>query len=142
MSIPRVILTIPEDCPEWLDRSLLNAYWGAEYRVFTEHEEWILRHGEPHLSLEKWMQLRGFSSLAIVTACNPGSVLLEDAENRRRNAALEQDIRLLGLPFGPALNQSAEGEWPEPGFWIAGISLEEAVALGVRFGQNGVVWVG
>jgi hypothetical protein len=142
MSIPRVILTKPEDCPDWLDRSPVNAYWAAEYRVFMEDEEWILRHGEPHLPLEKWMQWRGFSSLAIVTAYNPGSVLLDEAENHGRHVELEQEIKALGLPFGLALNQSAEGEWPEPGFWIAGMSLEEAVALGVQFGQAAVVWVG
>lgn len=142
MSIPSVILTKAEDCPESLDRSLVNAYRTAEFRVFVGDQEWVLHHGERHSQLEKWMQQSGLTGLAIITACNPGSVPLEEAENRRRNTELEQEIKALGRHFGPALNQSADGEWPEPGFWIANISLDEAIALGRQFGQAAVVWAG
>lgn len=142
MSIPSVILTKAEDCPESLDRSLVNAYRTAEFRVFVGDQEWVLHHGERHPQLETWMKQRGLTGLAIITACNPGSVPLEEAENRRRNKELEQEIKALGLLFGPALNQSADGKWPEPGFWIANISQGQAITMGLLFGQAAVVWAG
>lgn len=109
--------------------------------MFISDEAWILRNGEPHPALAMWMQKNGFSSLAIITAYNPGSVLLEESENRRRNVILEQMIQELGLPYGPALNQAPDGGWQEPGFWVAGIGLEAAVALGREFRQAAICWV-
>ncbi|MBN8680973.1 MAG: DUF3293 domain-containing protein [Chitinophagales bacterium] len=123
-----------------LDASLQAAYEQAEYRIFVSGEEWIMRQGEQHGELENWLEERGFVSLAIVTAYNPGSVLLEEAENRQRNAAMEQVLQELALPYGPALNQAPDGGWQEPGFWVAGIGLEAAVALGREFGQAAIWW--
>lgn len=85
-------------------------------------------------------RLFGGRPFVLVTAYNPRSVALGDEENRRRNAALEGELRARGLEVAPSSGASPDGSWEEPGFVVFEVSLSGALDLGRRFEQHAVVW--
>ncbi|RIH84504.1 DUF3293 domain-containing protein [Calidithermus roseus] len=84
--------------------------------------------------------LFGGRAFAIITAHNPGSQRLSDGENARRHRELEQVLREGGYELAPGVGCSPDGEWREEGFTVFGVGLEEALAVGRRFGQNAIVY--
>lgn len=126
-----------EDSPSTLDRSLLSAYLKTAYRLPTLGL--TIRVNQPCPAL--WTLLPG-SSLAIVTAWNPGSRMLPGAENRQRNEALTKALPPHAVAILPALGEGDAGDWPpEESLGIAGVSLEEAARLAALFEQNAFVFV-
>ena len=122
--------------------SLLTAYRNTLYRVQAT-PPFTLIVGEISPALQQWIAQRQCACAAFVTACNPHSHVLSDAENAQRHCALEQVIRQCGLPYASGLGQSQDGHWkPEPSYLVGGLTLEETQALGRRFEQNAVVWCG
>lgn len=81
---------------------------------------------------------RRLGPLFVLTAHNPASVELDDAENERRNAELQEDLVTDGVTFVPAIGRSPDGSWFEPGFALVGVDLATANALGAKFGQNAI----
>jgi len=77
---------------------------------------------------------------AIITARNPGSKRLSEAENVKRDAALAQELSSRGLVASPAVNSAADGSWSEPGSLVLSLSRAVALAIGRRFGQRAIVW--
>lgn len=84
--------------------------------------------------------LFGGRPFAVVTAHNPGSQRLSDEENARRHRELERVLCEGGYELAPSVGRSLEGDWSEEGFTVFGIGLEEALAIGRRFGQNAIVY--
>jgi hypothetical protein len=79
------------------------------------------------------------SSLHVVTAWNPRSVALTDAENRARQARLQSVVDLLGYRSLDVIVQAVSGDWPaEPGLGLVDVTRPRAVALGVLFDQTAV----
>lgn len=74
----------------------------------------------------------------VVTAWNPGSRPLDRAENAARNAALEAELRGLGVTWHPAHGCSPDGSWCEDSVALSGWRREDACALGRRHGQAAV----
>ena len=77
---------------------------------------------------------------AIITAHNPRSERLSSEENARRHAELERDLKALGLEYAPSTGESPDGSWLEEGFSVFGVSLEQALELGRKYGQHAIVW--
>ncbi len=77
-------------------------------------------------------------TLAVVTAWNPAHERPGDPANRKANASLAAEIERRGLRHRPALGRSDDGAHVESSFAVAGISREQAVALGRRFNQAAV----
>ena len=83
------------------------------------------------------------SCAAFITACNPLSQLLSDAENQQRQTELAAELARRSLTYLEGLGQSASGDWPgEPSFLVLGLALEAAKTMGRAYGQNAVVWCG
>ncbi|MCU0274409.1 MAG: DUF3293 domain-containing protein [Acidimicrobiales bacterium] len=76
--------------------------------------------------------------LYVITAENPGSMPLAEAENAERNAELEAALRVRGWTVWRAHGEAADGSWAETGYAVAGASRDAVVALGGRFGQRAV----
>lgn len=74
---------------------------------------------------------------AIVTAYNPGSGVLDEMENRRRQADLLDAVG--GMRTLRGVNMSLSGSWVEPTVCVIGIDHDGSLDLGRRFGQNAVV---
>ena len=114
---------------------LWQAYRRSTYRVFSQAGAIDLRIGDAFPPL-----FTAASSLTIITAWNPGSVLLSDAENRRQNENLRQAIRSRRVDFLEALGLPPREEaWqPEESFCVFSLSLLEAIELGSMYQQNAI----
>jgi hypothetical protein len=74
----------------------------------------------------------------IVTAYNPRGDRVDEATNQRSHAELVATAAAAGWSALPTVGSGPNGSMPEPGLAILDISLDEAVALGARFGQVAV----
>lgn len=78
---------------------------------------------------------------AIVTACDPGDRVRSDEANRQADAGLLEDLDRHGWWRFRVIGGSPDFRHQEPGWGVATASLEQAIALGRRWGQAAVFWV-
>lgn len=121
-----------------IDGQTLQAYRRAEYRMQSGWSIWIDRISE---DLAAWQTEHSVNCSGFVSAVNPRSCMLGEAENRRRHLALRAFLEGTGQAFLNGAGLDPDGRWPaEPGFLIAGLGQEAAARLGRRHDQNAVVW--
>jgi len=123
--------------------SLRDHYLRTTYRVTGVTPPIDIRIGERCPELDALLDKHAARSWAFVTAWNPGSNKLDDAENRRRQEELENEVRKSGFVFyrGAGIpDDSSSIEWtPEESILIAGINSEDAVKLGKKCRQAAIV---
>jgi hypothetical protein len=125
-----------------IDPALLQAYGETEYRVDAA-PPLVLRVGRAHPGLAACYARLGVDCAAFLTACNPFSRRLADAENAVRQACLRQLLAHDGRTWLPGAGRHPDGAWPaEPSVFVPGLAREEASAIGRLFEQNAVVWCG
>ena len=80
--------------------------------------------------------LLGRGDWSIMTAENPDAVQLSPEENAQRLEALREDLRAMGLKF-----REVKGKYgnEENSLAISGITRQQAVELGVKYGQESVL---
>ena len=77
----------------------------------------------------------------IVTAWNPDSTILPEADNQARNQLLVAELARSGATLWPAVGWDPEANHHEDGFAVSGLTRAEGVTLGARHGQAAVfVW--
>lgn len=119
------------------------AYRLTEYRVPVRDQcELALRVDVPDASADR--QLREYCGVrrrwAILTPCNPGSRILDEAANAQRLRQCAAALERRGLRHCPARNHDPQGLWPdEPGFLICDPPPHAAEDLGREFGQNAIL---
>lgn len=119
---------------------LERLYRRARYRVELASGVVELAIGERSAELDRDLERAGASTWAIVTACNPGSVLLGEEENRRRSAELARRLSDAGGSTRPSTGIDPDGRWPdEPGFLVTGAARAALVALAAELGQIAIV---
>jgi hypothetical protein len=133
---------LDSDMPD-LDRTvsvpaaLIDAYEAASYWVDLPSGRITLRVGE---RFSPPQDLGAVDRLAVVTAFNPFSRVLTEAENSERQARLIHAVETAGLLLFPAAGVDPEGRWkPEPSLGIVDPSDEQLDVWLVQFGQNAVV---
>lgn len=115
---------------------LVAAYRQTAYRISLPGKPAVLRIDVPWAAVDPRLT-HGLECLAYITAANPASQALDDAENARRLRALLDDIMALGSSAQSGIAVADDGNWPdEPGFLVADLPIETARALAVRYGQN------
>jgi hypothetical protein len=120
-----------------ISADLISAYEAADYWVDFPAGRIILKIGQPCAGVDGFA---GRSRLAIVTACNPFSEVLGDAENAERQALLIEAVEAAGLDWFHAAGVDPEEEWtPEPSLAILDPSDQQLDAWMEAFGQNAVV---
>jgi hypothetical protein len=77
-------------------------------------------------------------AIAVITACNPGGVVVGDAENERAQRALEDDLARMGVPFWHAAGADPDWTHVEPSVAVPGLSETDALELGARYGQAAI----
>ncbi len=126
--------TIPSDT--------VQAYRETEYRVCGQ-PAFVLRIGQPSPELLQLQHAHQVQCSAFITACNPYSQPLQAAENRQRQGALVQQVRVAGYAVLSGVGQHPSNDWPgEESCLVLGIALDAAKALGNQHGQNAIVWCG
>jgi hypothetical protein len=119
-----------------------DAYQATHYRADAAPPV-VLRIGEPSARLRELHARWGVDASVFVTAFNPESRSLDEAENARRHEALREEIDRRGLRCLEGAGQHPTNGWPpERSFLVLGVDLDEAREWGARWQQNAVVWAG
>ena len=137
---PVAVIRKVEDSPDWLDRTLVAAYLRTSYVVELPGFSPI-RVGFPQPALEAWLDKNKCCNCAFITAWNPGSKLQSQAENERKNRLLKSELAPVANLVLPGVGQADDGRWPgEKSYLACGITAVDAVRLGIKYGQNAIVW--
>lgn len=125
-----------------IDPAVVRAYAETCFHV-ANTPPFVLRIGEANAHLADLCRRWRVTASAFVTACNPHSDSLSEAENGSRHAALRDELVRRGLPFVEGAGRHPDNGWPpEASFLVLGLELDETRELGVRWQQNAVVWAG
>lgn len=125
-----------------LEAALIEAYRETHYEV-EEGSPMTLRVGEPSVALQQLLRGGGHRGAAYVTACNPRSEPLPEVENAERCAALREELEARGWSCMAGRGRHPSGGWdPEASLLVLGIGRGEAMEIGLRWGQNAVLWAG
>lgn len=117
------------------------AYLQALYCFGEGPAAMILRPGETSRQLGRWMQDSGLRSVAVLTACNPGSRPCSSTFNLDAQRRLIAQVAARGLPFIEGQNRDPAGKWPpEDSLLIGNLTLEQARDLAHQFGQLAFLW--
>jgi len=129
---------VPSGAPRSPD--LEAAYRAARYRVDTPDGSLELEIGRPAPELDRLLATARVERWAYLTAVNPASIRLEEAENRRRLSRLDLEIARRGWSAHPGAALDPHGEWPaEPSRLVLGLDEAAAREVARRFGQNAFV---
>ncbi len=122
-----------------MDSALRHAYVAARY-VVEMPEPITLKIGCNSEALDAYVSREGATRWAWLTAVNPGSVVLDAAENQGRLERLDAALRAAGRRFYPGWSSDPEGRLaPEPSRLVVGMSASEARGLASGFGQTAVL---
>lgn len=129
---------------------LIAAYVATTYRAQLPVGEVSLRVGDCSPVLDDWLRVGEYENWAYLTAANPRSQRLPDAENKALMQALAQALKELAVAaerpaksplqwFSGAASSDA-ADWPdEPSFLVVGLAREVAISLAARFEQNALL---
>jgi len=126
-----------------LDQDLIAAYRATDYVLFVaEGEEVTLNIGLPNPVFDRVLDRRGAATAVVVTAYNPRSVVLSDAENRSRHRELTALLDERGHDYALGEGRDPTGAWKaELECVVFGIPVETGLELARRFAQNAIVFV-
>jgi hypothetical protein len=125
-----------------LSESLLKKYLASSYRIEAPGGQLILHVGVRSEDLAALQRMRGVASSTFITAWNPGSEALDEAENRRRNEALAREASAAGFDLLRASGHSPDRDWCEESYLILGITRGDALALARKYGQVAFLFMG
>ncbi|QLQ31934.1 MAG: DUF3293 domain-containing protein [Candidatus Thiothrix singaporensis] len=122
---------------------LLAAYHATLYQVRHSQGVFTLTTDNPSAELVDLLRETGSRCAAFITACNPYSWPVGDAENARAQRRLASQLRQAGYAAIPAIGLDPAGEWQgEESFLVPGLELEDAKLLGRQYAQNAILWMG
>ncbi len=120
----------------------IKAYLETEYHVLGD-SPFVLSIGVASEPLEKLYKQTRTNCAVFITAWNPQSRNVDEATNKTKQAELAKELGQRSLACFDGVGIHPTGGWPkEPGFFVPGLSLEAAKKLGIKYGQNAVVWCG
>lgn len=125
-----------------IDAALIAAYRMTNYVVFEDRRETIIRVGDIDSEVDALFHRHGAGRGTIITAWNPQSIVLSDAENAMREAELWRwiaDRQLLALPVE---GRDPSGSWEsEQSCLIFDIAVDVVEALARHYDQNAIVHI-
>ena len=117
---------------------LTNAYLDAVYRWARDGDWHDIRIGLPVPGLE--LLHPRVRSFGLLSAWNPCSQPLDEASNRRADAALEHELATRGIVHVPAFSSARNRSWREPGWVVFDVDSGLLDVLCRQFGQLGGLW--
>jgi hypothetical protein len=126
-----------------LDPSLIEAYRATDYVLFVGGDADVtLNIGRRHSGFDGVLDARNATTAVVVTAYNPRSVVLSEAENAARHARLTELLESRGLDYALGEGRDPTGHWQaELECVVFGISLETGLEIARAFDQNAIVWI-
>ena len=128
-----------------LDSALLQAYHETDYWCagLDDQGAIVLRIGQPQPQLNVLYAVFKVDCAAFITACNPLSQQLTEAENHLRQQRLLADLKQLGFTGLRGEGRPLRPGWqPEASWLVPGMTLALACQMGERYQQHALVWVG
>ena len=125
-----------------IDTETIAAYRAAHYTVLVP-EPFVLHPRVVSSRLAELMACEKASCAAFITAWNPFSQIATEADNSAAQQALLVDLVALGLTYFMGFGKDPSGSWPgEESLLVLGLSNEQARDLGMKYGQNAILWTG
>lgn len=120
-----------------LDATRIGIFAAARYRVLTGALPLDLYVGQrnPHLN-ECWPGARSF---ALITACNPGGMPLDEAVNAARQRQLSTRVEAAGVTRLPTLASDVDGRFAEPGWLLCDPEPQWRDEIARSFGQMAIL---
>ena len=119
---------------------LVDAYRSTDFRVL-EPSHFTLRIGNHSAELTELYIKMGVSSAGYLTAWNPYSLETSAEDNAAAQQYLINSLSLEGYPTLKALGVDPSDKWPgEESILVPGLDLKRTKSLGIKFGQNAIVW--
>lgn len=115
---------------------LINAYNTTEYKVYSP--TLVIKIGIVNQELNDLLISFNSFTWAYITAFNPFSKILTNAENKKRHEELKVKIGNFKFFEGEGVGEDKTWE-PEISFLIVGIPLIEAIEIGKCYEQNAIV---
>ena len=123
-----------------ISTALWNAYQTTAFCATVDGMEIRITPGELHPALDRALHDRRVNTWAYITAWNPGSRQLSHQENELRHQRLKGEVTDLGFHSFEGEGRPADTAWaPEQSLLVLGVSAQEAVGIGLRYGQNAIV---
>ncbi len=123
-----------------MDAALWNAYQATTFVAEIDGVVVRIRPGQPHPDLDHILASLSLGQWAFITAWNPRSQLLSPVENDRRHEELRAAVAEFGYESVEGDGIPAEANWrSERSLLVLGITEDDALALGRRFGQYAIV---
>jgi hypothetical protein len=119
---------------------LLEAYRDTRYLFVADGVEHDVRVDRRNPAAEAWLAGRRSTHAGFITADNPRSQRLSEAENAAARLRLAAAVRAHGFDALPHTGASLDGAWSEHGLLVPGMPLDDLLELAESFGQNAVVW--
>jgi Protein of unknown function (DUF3293) len=118
----------------------VQAYRETEYRVGGD-APFVLTVGCTSPDLLREYARQGVQSCAFITACNPYSFPLSEADNAQRDRNLTLLLQGQGFSSQAGLGQHPSNGWPgEPSQLVWGVARDKACHIANQFQQNAFVW--
>lgn len=115
----------------------IHAYKRTSYKVFEP--SLCIKIGEQNEPLRALLEKNKVTEYAYVTAYNPFSIKLDEAQNHQRHLRLIEDIKQYTCFEGEGCGE--DPSWAcERSFLVLGISREKAIDLGFQYKQNAIVY--
>jgi hypothetical protein len=123
-----------------LSKELIQAYQNTSYVVQEENNNWHLNINQINPAFNAWLSQQNIQQWAFITAYNPYSQALNNAENLALQNQIKSILLQNGFKFWEAYGKG-EGDWPaEPSVFIANIHYDYAFKLAQQFKQNAYVY--
>ena len=121
----------------------IKAYRKTDYRFGQGLDAVTLRIDVPSDALAQLYASAGYSSGVFITAYSPFSQPHSRETNDAAHTRLGADLKTLGRPVIEGAGADPTGHWPEErSYFVLGVDLDTAKALGLRYQQNAIVWAG
>lgn len=122
-----------------VDPALDAHYRGAEYVIHTAGGAILTRIDQRHAAIGALLQASDHREAVLLTAWNPHSQRVGNAENRSRQDELEAELGAAGIAVLPAEGRSPAGDWCERCVLALGLDTPAALALAQRYQQTAFV---
>jgi hypothetical protein len=126
-----------------LPPELLAAYEATEYWVGEDQGAFCLRVERYSEPLARLLEASESECAAFISAHNPASKPCTPRANEVAHESLRQELARQSARLIEGAGRDAAGCWPEEKSFLAiGLGLEASREVGIRFGQNAIVWAG
>jgi hypothetical protein len=124
-----------------IEEDLVRAYRNTRYCVFDPNGSFELFIDRPSANLGELLKRGNWQSALFITAANPYSELLCEADNAVRHDELRDALHECAPSVIEGEGRGVDGNWPaERSFLALDVTHQKAIELGEAFQQNAVVW--